>query len=289
MSITTVSFRGLFQAFTAAAVFVGIGAASLHAHDFWLEPRVYRPEVGKLVALRLLVGQDMLGDPIPRDEAAIERFVVRHGGSEGTIPGRDGGDPAGILRVPGDGLMVVGYQSRPRRIDLPRAKFETYLGEEGLDAVAAIVADAKKPPQVARERFSRCAKALLSSGAASASQKDQMLGLRLELVADGNPYALTSRDDMPFTLFFEGAPRPGALVIAINRDDPSAKLSARSDARGRVSFRLPRGGVWMVKAVHMVPLPKGQDADWESFWASLTFELPSLTSARDTRRVTVYD
>ena len=33
-------------------------------------------------------------------------------------------------------------------------------------------------------------------------------------------------------------------------------------------------GVWLVKAVHMVPLPKGQDADWESFWASLTFELP---------------
>ena len=264
-------------ALIAGLLFVGTGV-TVGAHDFWLEPRTYRSEVGKLVPLRLLVGQDMLGDPIPRDEAAIERFVVRQGGEESVIAGRDGGDPAGILRVPGNGLMVVGYQSRPRRIELPRAKFETYLGEEGLDAVAAMFSAATKQPQVARERFSRCAKALLSSGAVSASQKDQALGLRLELVADGNPYAASSRDDMRFTLFYEGAPRPGALVIAINRDDPSVKLSARSDARGRVSFRFPRGGVWLVKAVHMVPLPKGQDADWESFWASLTFEIPEDVS-----------
>jgi len=257
----------------AGSLFVGAGV-TVGAHDFWLEPRTYRPEAGKLVALRLLVGQDMLGDPIPRDEAAIERFVVRQGREEGGIAGRDGGDPAGILRVPGSGLMVVGYQSRPRRIELARAKFETYLGEEGLDAVAAMFSGTKKQPQVARERFSRCAKALISSGAVSASQKDQVLGLKLELVTDGNPYAASSRDDMRFTLLYEGAPRPGALVIAINRDDPSAKLSARSDARGRVSFRFPRSGVWLVKAVHMVPLPKGQDADWESFWASLTFEIP---------------
>jgi uncharacterized GH25 family protein len=274
MSTTTASFRRVCHALAAAVMFLGIAAASLHAHDFWMEPRAYRPEAGKLVALRLLVGQDLLGDPIPRDDAAIERFVMRQGGSEGAIPGRDGGDPAGILRVPGDGLMVVGYQSRPRRIELPRAKFETYLGEEGLDAVAAMFTGAKQQPQVARERFSRCAKALLSTGAASPSQKDQRLGLRLELVADGNPYTASSRDDMRFTLFYESVPRPGALVIAINRNDPSAKLSARSDARGRVSFRFPRRGVWLVKAVHMVALPRGHDADWESFWASLTFELP---------------
>ena len=268
------SVRCLFAGVVTATALVAVMSVTLGAHDFWLEPRVYRPEAGKLVALRLLVGQDMLGDPIPRDEAAIERFVARQGGSESGVPGRDGGDPAGILRVPGDGLIVVGYQSRPHRIELPRGKFETYLGEEGLDAVAAMFAETKKQPQVARERFSRCAKALLSSGGTTASHKDQLLGLRLELVADGNPYAASSRDDMRFTLLYEGAPRPGALVIAISRDEPTAKLSARSDARGRVSFRFPRGGVWLVKAVHMVPLPKGQDADWESFWASLTFELP---------------
>jgi len=38
--------------------------------------------------------------------------------------------------------------------------------------------------------------------------------------------------------------------------------------------------VWLVKAVHMIPLPKDGDADWESFWASLTFELPAQAAVR---------
>jgi hypothetical protein len=31
--------------------------------------------------------------------------------------------------------------------------------------------------------------------------------------------------------------------------------------------------VGWVKAVHVVPAPAGATAQWESFWASLTFEL----------------
>jgi uncharacterized GH25 family protein len=252
-----------------------LAGARLHAHDFWLQPHSFQPAVGDLVALQLLVGEEMIGDPIRRDDAAIARFVLRHGDTDRPIPGRDGGDPAGILRVPGHGLLSVGYQSHPRRIELPRAKFDAYLGEEGLDAVKELLAGSKGRPSVARERFSRCAKALLVSGQAIPGQRDRALGLTLEIVAEGNPYTATVQQEQPFALLYKGAPRPDALVIALNRDDPSAKLTARSDARGRVRFRFPRAGVWLIKAVHMVPLPAGSDADWESFWASLTFELPA--------------
>jgi hypothetical protein len=87
---------------------------------------------------------------------------------------------------------------------------------------------------------------------------------------------------MSFALTYEGKPRTGALVLAINQRDPSKKLSARSDAQGRVAFRFPMGGVWLVKAVHMIPAKPGTNADWESYWASLTFDLaeahaPTLT------------
>jgi uncharacterized GH25 family protein len=60
----------------------------------------------------------------------------------------------------------------------------------------------------------------------------------------------------------------------MNRDEPDKRLSARTDKAGRVSLALPRGGVWLVKAVHMVPAPADSGADWESLWASLTFETP---------------
>jgi len=63
-----------------------------------------------------------------------------------------------------------------------------------------------------------------------------------------------------------------AFVTAIHRDDPAARVSARSDASGRVTLSLPRSGVWLVKSVQMIAAPAGSNADWESLWASLTFE-----------------
>ena len=58
----------------------------------------------------------------------------------------------------------------------------------------------------------------------------------------------------------------------MHRDDASARIRIRSDKSGRVTLNLPKNGVWMIKSVQMVPAPAGTDADWESMWASLTFE-----------------
>jgi uncharacterized GH25 family protein len=57
--------------------------------------------------------------------------------------------------------------------------------------------------------------------------------------------------------------------------NPMAKITARTDSKGHVTLRLPQDGIWLIKAVHMVAAPAGSDADWASFWASLTFELKS--------------
>ncbi|MFN2634102.1 MAG: DUF4198 domain-containing protein, partial [Thermoanaerobaculia bacterium] len=79
---------------------------------------------------------------------------------------------------------------------------------------------------------------------------------------------------MKFRLLYEDKPLAGALVKAICRDDPDKTVTARSGKNGGVSIRLPRRGVWLVEAVHMVAAPKGVDADWESIWTSVTFEIP---------------
>ena len=79
---------------------------------------------------------------------------------------------------------------------------------------------------------------------------------------------------MRFRVLYEGKPLASALVKAIALDEPDSTLALRSGADGRVSFRLPRKGIWLVKVVHMVPAPKETGADWESLWASLTFEVP---------------
>jgi len=257
----------------AAGILAIAAVAPLGAHDFWISPSAFRPKVGGLVGIRLLVGQEMIGDPVPRDPAAIKRFILVNGPGEKPVPGRDDSDPAGIIRADAPGLLVVGYQSLPRPIELMPDKFGQYLGEEGLDEIKVLLAGRGARSGAAREVFSRCAKTLLLSGEPSEKDQDRALGLTFEIVAEQNPYLSAAGRELSFALSYEGKPRAGALVIAINQRDPSTKLSARSDAQGRVAFRFPTGGAWLVKAVHMIPARPGSNADWESFWASLTFDL----------------
>ena len=54
------------------------------------------------------------------------------------LVGRDGADPAGFLRVATPGLLVIGYHSNPSPVEQTAEKFNQYLKEEGLDAVAAL-------------------------------------------------------------------------------------------------------------------------------------------------------
>ena len=252
---------------------IASSGTSLAAHDLWIDPTTFSPEPGQIVGVRLRVGQDLVGDPVPRDPALINQFIVEDQSGRKPLVGRDGADPAGFLRAAAPGLLVVGYRSHPSNVQLTAEKFNQYLKEEGLDAVAATRARRNETGARAREIFSRCAKSLVLAGEAGEAQNDRLLGFTLELVAEKNPYAIRTGDDLPVRLTYENRPLAGALVVAINRQNPSEKLSARTDADGRVRLRLPRRGMWLVKAVHMVPAPAGADADWVSFWASLTFEM----------------
>jgi len=266
------TFRSLAQ----LAVFA---IAPLSAHDMWLEPMTFSPQNGEIVGVKLRVGQDLLGDPLPRDTGLIKEFVVQDGEGRKPLVGRDGSDPAGFLRVAMPGLLVVGYGSNPSSVELTPEKFNQYLKDEGLDAVAAIRARRNETGAKAREMFSRCAKSLILSGPASEAQSDKKLGFTLELVAERNPYALRAGQDLPVRLTYENHPLPGALVVAMNRLNPSEKLSARTDADGRVRFKLRPGGMWLIKAVHMIPAPAGSNAEWASYWASLTFEPANTTGS----------
>jgi uncharacterized GH25 family protein len=257
---------------TGALVAAVLSGAPLQAHDLWIEPTTFSPAAGEILGLKLRVGVDLLGDPVPRDARLINEFVVEDADGRRPVVGRDGADPAGLVRVGGPGMLVVGYRSNPSRVELSSPKFDQYLKEEGLEAIAAERAR-RGQTGVVRELFSRCAKSLVMSGPAKAAPGDRALGCALELVAERNPFAMTPGQELPLRLTYESRALAGALVVAVNRANPSEKVSARSDGHGRVRLRLPRGGMWLIKAVHMVAAPAGSGADWSSYWASLTFEL----------------
>jgi uncharacterized GH25 family protein len=247
-----------------------------YAHDLWIELTTFSPAAGQLVGARLRVGENFAGDSLPRDPALIDQFIVVDAAGRKPVTGVAGDDPAGSFRVAAPGLLVIGYHSNPSTVELPAEKFNQYLKEEGLEAVAAERTRRKETGAATREHFSRCAKSLLLSGAPNEAQGDRQLGCTLELLAERNPYALRAGQELPIRLTYLNRPLSGALVIAMNRANPAEKLSARTDNDGRVRFQLPPDKLWLVKAVHMVRAPLVSKVQWTSFWASLTFDLRRL-------------
>src|SRR5580765_1200815 len=101
---------------------MALSSAPLLAHDMWIEPMTFSPDAGEIVGVKLRVGQDFLGDPLPRDPALIHQFVEDAAGRRPVV-GRAGSDPAGFIRAETPGLLVVGYRSNPSTVEETAEKF----------------------------------------------------------------------------------------------------------------------------------------------------------------------
>ncbi|HEV2844825.1 MAG TPA: DUF4198 domain-containing protein [Thermoanaerobaculia bacterium] len=252
---------------------IGLAAApAARAHDFWIEPSTYTPTPGQRVAVRLRVADHFPGDPFPRNAARIERFAVLGGGAEAAVPGVDGTDPAGYLVADKPGLYQIVYDSNHASIELAGEKFEQHLAEQGLERIGELRKKDGRSAAAAKEIYSRSVKALIAVGGGSGEGFDRPAGLPLELIAEQDPFRLKPGEELPVRLLYQGKPLAGAWVEARNPRRSEERVSGRTDREGRVRLRLASAGPWLIKSVHMVPAPKDSGADWESFWASLTFE-----------------
>jgi hypothetical protein len=256
--------------FALAVVTLLIGAGQAAAHDFWIEPSSFTPAPGEVVRVRLRVGQNFVGDPVPRDDGTIDRFEIERPAGRAPIDGADGVDPAGFAKVDGTGTRVLAYESRGGLVTLPAETFTRYLTDEGLESIAERRARSGNSAAEARDRFHRCAKAIIVAGAASPGTPAKS-GLTLELVPRRDPTGLKAGDSLPLTLLFRGHPLAGALVKLLEKGAPESGDAVRTDERGEATLTLHADGVQLVKAVWMEAAPKAAEADWDSWWASLTF------------------
>jgi uncharacterized GH25 family protein len=248
-----------------------LAAATARAHDFWIEPSTFRPAPGSVVAVGLRVGQDFIGDPVPRLSAFIATFSVRQGGTDQAVGGSDRIDPAGFLRADGGATAIISYASTGTYIELPPDRFEDYLRQYGLDVVVASRAQRGESDRPGRERFYRYAKALLT-GLEPSANVSKPLGLDYEIVPDEDPTARLE----PFRgrILFRGKPLPSARLVALLHGEPSVRIQALSDSQGAFALPFSRPGIWLIKSVHMERAWFFSGEDWDSSWASLTFEIP---------------
>ena len=181
----------------------------------------------------------------------------------------------GKVHVPaGEGTIILSVQTLPNFIQLAPEKFVAYLKEEGLSQVIDWRSQHGETAKPGRERYSKFAKSLMVAGTPD-DFFAHVLGFPIEIIPEANPYLLHAGSQLPVRVMFRGKPASGLQLETAWSGDGKSKTTilGRTDAEGRIRVPLTAAGKWRLHSLLMERCAEPAAADWESFWASLTFEI----------------
>ncbi len=263
--------------FFSLALMTCTGTAS--AHEFWTEARPFSPKPGTQTHLFMYVGQYFEGVQV--GYITTHTLMLKHYSVDALedlitqVPAREavGEIPVQIAHA---GTHLIAFDSLPNPITLSADKFEAYLHDEGLDHIIRQREQDGASAAPGRERFRRNTKTLLRAGRRSDATYAIRTHQRLELVPLNDPLSTSPGAQLRFRLYFDDKPVPKALLRAWHHEGTeTVSIRATTDDNGDVSYVLPFAGSWMISTVYMTPAPDTAEADWDSYWGSLMFEIPA--------------
>ena len=251
-----------------------------HAHDYWLDPETFTPAAGRLVPFRLLVGDDLQVETEKTfEKMKLVRFQALSVSGKRDLIGSGIEDRTPFVKLAFDkgGTYWIGLERELARIELKAEKFNEYLTEEGLDKVMEQRRLAKEETKPGRERYRRYLKCLLTCGGKCDDSWKKTFDHRLEIVPLANPSTIKAGGSHKVRVLFEGKPLPGVTLFALHREAGKLlkqKLTTGMD--GTAEVKITFAGRWLVRMVHMRRCADRDEADWESFWTSLSFGVPAV-------------
>lgn len=262
-------------------------ANAAFGHDLWLEadPPVTGTAKPEERALHLRLGENyVVEEEKTLSKEIVSRFDVlvdRTGRGDLLGPGQEGQFPVAKLR-PEAGACLVVMDRKGRQITMDQEKFNRYLTEEGLDAVAAQRARLGQADAEGHDSYTRYLKALVPgtdpTGTLPNTLYKRRVGQRLEILFQNNPARLSASRKLSVKVTFEDQPLAGAKVFAYRREVGGAAngtaLTATTNAQGLADFKLDQNGPWLVRLVHMRAGSERRtnpNGAWESFWGSYSF------------------
>ena len=268
--------RRTLRRFTVVLVMVMAAATTVFAHDLFLLPSAFFVAPRSTVNIKLLNGTfEKSEGPVAVDRVRDLSVVSPTGRTAASKSGwRDVGDTTVFpVRVGEGGNYVIGVSTLPRTIRLEAKDFNEYLRTEGSPQILAQRRKTGEDGLAARERYSKHVKAILQVGSSQSSNYDAVLGYPVELVPLDNPYALARGKGLRVQALIDGKPQADQLLYYAGRHANGTAMperSVRTDSAGIARVRLPLGGKWYVKFIHMVKVAR-DTVDYESKWATITF------------------
>ena len=251
-------------------------AGSAAAHEYYLMPEKFIVSADEEIAVRHHLGQRFAGNEMPYISSwNIRSELWRDGTLVSQLRGTDGDRPALNLPPQEPGLISVVHQSNiSKYAPGDWAKFAAYLSKEGLGSKIAEHRARGLDETDPTEAYSRYAKTLITVG--QGGGQDAATGLTIEFIALANPLTHPLDQPFPVQLQYLGKPLAGRAVKIFAGLDTEHIGYVETDDEGKALIPANGKGPYLLNAIEMVePIsddPIAKSAQWESFWASLTFQ-----------------
>jgi Domain of unknown function (DUF4198) len=266
--------RKTLMAFAVVLFLTGTTAA----HDLFMKLDSYFLSPNTKASVRLLNGTFQQSDGLVARDRFRDISIYApglNGPGAQSITWKDEGKTTVMdLQTGGPGTYVAGVSTKPREIDLKALEFNDYLQHDGIPDTLAARKKNNELNKDVRERYSKHVRAVFQVGDKLSDDYKKQLKYPAEVIPQQNPYALRVGDMMSVLCEVDGEPVPNQFVMAgwESADGKMHLLDARTNESGVATFKLAGGGKWYVKFIHMTALSQ-PDLNYESKWASLTFEI----------------
>ncbi len=248
------------------------------AHEFWISPENFFPNLGEKLVWKIQVGEDYTGEHWGGGSRRVERLrLFTAKGQEdltSTIQQSDEQVEAPSFTIGEAGTQMLVLETNNSFIELEPDKFEAYLKEDGLTAALDYRQKNQEQQKIGREFYRRCAKTIIQVGAATNDLPTKPTGVDLDIIPLQNPYALKPNSSLSCRILFEKKPLANAMVRCWRRVNGKTEVEfQQTDSKGEATFNLTKKGkaAYMLSSVHMVRLSGNDKADWQSLWGSVTF------------------
>ncbi|GHB79933.1 DUF4198 domain-containing protein [Persicitalea jodogahamensis] len=260
-----------------ALIFISTASIAL-AHEFWIVPEDFFPELGKKLNWKIQVGEDYMGERWGGGSRRIERLrLFTANGQEdltGTIEQSDQQVEAPAFTLEKSGTQMLVLETNNSFIELEPVKFEAYLKEDGLQLALDYRQKNNEQQKVGREFYRRCAKTIIQVGEQKNGLPTKPTGLDLDIIPLQNPYAMKRNSALTCRILYNQKPLANAMVRCWRRVNGKTEVEfQQTDSKGEATFELTKKGkaAYMLSSVHMVRLADSDKADWQSLWGSVTF------------------
>ena len=254
-----------------------LAATPALAHDLYLMPEKFVTQAASLLRFAFENGDEFPagGSAVKPSRLRNARLLSKAGRVDIEKIAEQGKHTVAEVRVPGSGFAILTANTIPNFIELDAAKFKSYLEHENLNEVIAWREAHGESAKSGRERYSKYVKSLVLAGEPDAFYKERT-GLMIEIVLEADPYSLSPGKTLPALVLFRGKPAVNIAVESAWLEGGKAKMEmiGRTDRLGRIRIPVVAAGPHRLHAIVMERCAEPKVADWESFWASFTFEIP---------------